>query len=274
MAHRDGVAAVERAIDVLEAFERAGPSLTLSELAQHTGLVKSTVLRLAASLVHRGLLRRDAGGGYRLGPALVRLGARYQAAFELADHVMPALEALSQTTGESASFYVREDDRRVCLHRVNARRHHLLHFVQVGTQFPYDTGASGRVIAAFTDAGTQDPDGIREALVAVSTSDRTITDTGAVAAAVLGAGHAFVGAVSLAGPATRFGPDALPRLRLAVLGAAAEIASALGGSAGAYQRALDAVERAAAVASARPEERGDAAAAPEPTAPGTSDLAD
>ena len=63
MAHRDGVAAVDRAIDVLEAFERAGPSLTLSELAQHTGLVKSTVLRLAASLVRRGLLRREAGGG-------------------------------------------------------------------------------------------------------------------------------------------------------------------------------------------------------------------
>jgi DNA-binding IclR family transcriptional regulator len=248
MAHRDGVAAVDRAIDVLEAFERAGPNLTLSELAQHTGLVKSTVLRLAASLVRRGLLRREAGGSYRLGPALVRLGARYQAAFELGDHVMPALEALSQATGESASFYVREDDRRVCLHRVNARRHHLLHFVQVGTQFPYGTGASGRVIRAFTDADAPDPDGVREALVAVSTSDRTISDTGAVAAAVLGAAGAFVGAVSLAGPTTRFGTEALPRLRLAVLRAAAEIGGALGGPWDAYRRALDEAEREAVAA--------------------------
>lgn len=245
MAHRDGVAAVDRAIDVLEAFEHAGPSLTLSELAEHTGLVKSTVLRLAASLVRRGLLRREPGGGYRLGPALVRLGARYQAAFALGDHVMPALEALSQATGESASFYVREGDRRVCLHRVNARRHHLLHFVQVGTQFPYGTGASGRVIRAFTDADAPDADGIREALVAVSTSDRTISDTAAVAAAVLGAGGTFVGAVSLAGPTSRFGADALPHLRRAVLEAAAEIGGALGGPTKAYERVLDAAAGAA-----------------------------
>ena len=254
MAHRDGVAAVDRAIDVLEAFERAGPSLTLSELAQHTGLVKSTVLRLAASLVRRGLLRRSVAGSYRLGPSLIRLGARYQAAFELGDHVLPVLEELSQVTGESASFYVREDDRRVCLYRVNARRHHLLHFVQVGTQFPYGTGASGRVIEAFTDADAPDPGGIREVLVAVSTSDRTISDTGAVAAAVLGAAGAFVGAVSLAGPTTRFGTDALPRLRRAVLQAAAEIGGALGGPARLYRRALDEAERDEAAA-------GDTAAA-------------
>ncbi|MBW6456911.1 MAG: helix-turn-helix domain-containing protein [Trueperaceae bacterium] len=101
MAHRHGVATVDRAIGVLEAFARAGPSLTPSGLAQHTGMVKSGVLRLAASSVRRGLRRRDTGGGDRLGPALVG----------------PAL--------------------------VGPRRHHLLHFVQVGTQFAYGTGAVG-----------------------------------------------------------------------------------------------------------------------------------
>ncbi|MFU8888200.1 MAG: hypothetical protein ACNA8N_06355 [Trueperaceae bacterium] len=94
-------------------------------------------------MVRRGLLRRETGGGDRLGPALVGLWARCQAAIELGDHVRPEPKAPSHATGESASFYVREDDRRVCLHRVDARRHHLLHFVQVGTQFPYGTGAVG-----------------------------------------------------------------------------------------------------------------------------------
>ena len=237
MAHCDGVAAVDRALDVLEAFERSGPRLTLADLARRTGLVKSTALRLAASLVRRGYLVRGDDGTYRLGPALVRLGARYQAAFGLGDHVMPVLERLAQTTGESAAFYVREGDLRVCLHRVAARRHHLLHLVQVGTQFPYDTGASGRVIRAFSEPEAPDPQAVRERLVAVSTSARTISDTGAVAAAVLGVNDAFVGAVSLAGPASRFGSVALPQLTRAVLGAAAEIATALGGPPARYREA-------------------------------------
>jgi DNA-binding IclR family transcriptional regulator len=238
MAHRDGVAAVDRALAVLEAFDGAGPVLSLSELARHTGQVKSTVFRVAASLERGDFLRRGEDGRYRLGPALIRLGARYQAAFELGDVVVPVLARLSQTTGESASFYVREEDRRVCLYRVNSRQHQLLHLVQVGTQFPHDTGASGRVIVAFTEPAAPDPEGVRERLVAVSISDRTISETAAVAAPVFGSAGVFLGALSLAGPATRFDEAALPRLERAVLAAAAGLGATLGCPGGTYRRAL------------------------------------
>lgn len=238
MAHRDGVAAVDRALTLLEAFGRGPTSLSLSELAQATGMVKSTVLRLAASLQRGGYLRRGADGRYRLGPALVRLGAHYQASFEIGDHVTPVLERLARTTGESASLYVREDDQRVCLFRANARRHRLLHFVQVGTHFRYDTGASGQVISAFTEVDGPDPQGVRERLVAVSADDRTISDTAAVAAPVFAAGEVFVGAISLSGPATRFAEHALPRLKRAVSDAAADLSSALGGSPDRFRGAL------------------------------------
>jgi len=238
MAHRDGVAAVDRALTLLEAFGRGPTSLSLSELAQATGMVKSTVLRLAASLQRGGFLRRGPDGRYRLGPALVRLGAHYQASFEIGDHVTPVLERLARATGESASLYVREGDQRVCLFRANARRHRLLHFVQVGTHFRYDSGASGRVISAFSEADNPDLEGIRERLVAVSAHDRMIADTAAVAAPVFAAGEAFVGAISLSGPAMRFTDHALRRLQRAVVGAAADLTSALGGSRDRYQGAL------------------------------------
>jgi DNA-binding IclR family transcriptional regulator len=242
MAHRDGVAAVDRALALLEAFEEAGPALTLSELAHRTGQVKSTVFRIAASLERAGFLRRGDDGRYRLGPALIRLGARYQAAFELGDVVVPALANLSHATGESASFYVREEDRRVCVYRVNSRRHRLLHFVQVGTQFPYDTGASGRIMVAFTEPDAPDPEGVRISLVAASLQGRTIADTAAVAAPVFGAAGAFLGALSLAGPATRFDDAALPRLRWSVLEAAAEVGVASGCPVGVYRSALERVQ--------------------------------
>jgi DNA-binding IclR family transcriptional regulator len=239
MAHRDGVAAVDRALALLEAFDESGPALSLGELAHRTGQVKSTVFRMAASLERAGFLRRGDDGRYRLGPALIRLGARYQAAFELGDVVVPTLLRLSHATGESASLYVREEDRRVCVYRVNSRRHRLLHFVQVGSQFPYDTGASGRVIVAFTEPEAPDPEGVRERFVAASLQGRTIADTAALAAPVFGAAGAFLGALSLAGPATRFDDAALPRLRWSVLEAAAEVGVASGCPVGVYRSALE-----------------------------------
>ena len=251
MAHRDGVAAVDRALALLEAFDRGPSSMSLSELAQATGMVKSTALRLAASLHRGGYLRRGDDGRYRLGPALVRLGAHYQASFEIGDHVTPVLERLARTTGESASLYVREDDQRVCLFRANARRHRLLHFVQVGTHFRFDTGASGRVISAFTEPEAPDPHGVRERLVAVSAIDRMISDSAAVAAPVFAAGGAFVGALSLSGPVTRFGDDALPHLTWVVLSAAADLSSALGGPLDRYRNALDTSAQARDVSNRR-----------------------
>ena len=237
MSHRDGVAAVDRALAIVDAFQDGDGALTLGELARRTGLVKSTVLRLAASLERAGCLQRTDAGAFRLGPTLFRLGARYQASFQLGDHVMPVLERLSTATGESASLYVREADVRVCLHRVHSMRHQLLHYLRVGTQFPFDTGASGKVIAAFTEPG-RDDDGMLDRLVARSVAGRTIVQTAAVAAPVFDAAGAFLGAVSLAGPSARFSEDALPHLERAVLEAARDVTRSLGGPAGRLDAAL------------------------------------
>src|SRR4051794_35164429 len=46
-----GVAAVDRALMILDAFEPADESLTLSQLAQRTSFYKSTILRIAQSLM-------------------------------------------------------------------------------------------------------------------------------------------------------------------------------------------------------------------------------
>jgi DNA-binding IclR family transcriptional regulator len=168
---------------------------------------------------------------------LARFGANYQATFRLGDHVMPALEALAAATGESASLYIRDGAVRVCLHRVNSMRHQLLHFLRVGSQFPYDTGASGQVIRAFCDGLSADA-AIRERLLARSVRDRTIVETAAVAAPVFDANGGFVGAVSLAGPAARFNEEALPRLEAHVLQTARDITRSLGGDGEPFERAL------------------------------------
>ncbi len=99
-----GAIAVDRALFVLSVFRLGDTALGLAELAQRSGLYKSTLLRLLASLEHAGLVRRQSDGRYGLGPEVARLNAVYAASFSLEAVVMPALRELVRITRESAAF--------------------------------------------------------------------------------------------------------------------------------------------------------------------------
>ena len=72
-----GVAAVERALTIVSALERANGPVSLADLSRLTGFYKSTILRLMASLEGNGYVTRLRDGGYDLGPAAFRLGIAY-----------------------------------------------------------------------------------------------------------------------------------------------------------------------------------------------------
>ena len=108
-----GVAAVDRALSILAAFRNGDDALSLAELARRTGLYKSTALRLLASLARSGMVERTEQGTWRLGAECARLGSLYGARFDLARIVRPALAALVEATGETASFYVRDGRSRI-----------------------------------------------------------------------------------------------------------------------------------------------------------------
>jgi DNA-binding IclR family transcriptional regulator len=147
----DKVEAVERALKVLDAFHSDEPTMTLAEVASATGFYKSTILRLAGSLERLGYLIRDESGIFRLGPAVARLGSIYRAGFNLDEAIRPELRRLVTATGETASFYIREGEFRVCLFRYNSP-HSARHHLDEGTALPMTAGASAHVLAAFSDA--------------------------------------------------------------------------------------------------------------------------
>jgi DNA-binding IclR family transcriptional regulator len=229
-----GVAAVERALAILDAFTEGNQALPLAELSRRTGLYKSTLLRLAHTLIQRGYLRRLADGSFCLGPALLKLGTLYQQSFDLGRFVTPVLTRLAATTGESASLYVREGDKRTCLFRVHSHVHHVLHYVTPGTQLPLDTGATGEVIRAFTEPIPANEQ--QHKVLVVSARDRK-GDTAALAAPIFGV-QGFVGALSLAGPRSRFDDATVRHLSLVILDAALELTRALGGDGRLLEEAL------------------------------------
>lgn len=88
---------VGRVLAVIEAVTESGPNTTLGQLATLTGIPKATVLRIANTLVQRGLLRRT-GYGYGLGPELSRFGETASLHRDF-DRYLPVLEELHAAHG-------------------------------------------------------------------------------------------------------------------------------------------------------------------------------
>jgi DNA-binding IclR family transcriptional regulator len=222
-AEAGGVAAVDRALLLLTAFRAGDRSLSLSELAGRAHLVKSTALRLIASLAHFGLVQRLGDGRYALGPEVARLQTVYTASFPLDTVVPQVLRGLVARTRESAAFHVRQGDARLCLYRVDSPQPIRYH-VQVGDLLPLDRGAGGRVLTAFGGAKGAIYERVRREGVAALVGDRS-PDLAGISAPVFGAGGELAGAVTLTMPAGRFRKSQVASVKAA----ARSITLALGG---------------------------------------------
>ncbi len=72
------VRALERALDLLDAFSLAEPELSFTDLTERSGLSKGTAVRLLAVLERRGLLERSPDTDrYRIGLRAFELGSVY-----------------------------------------------------------------------------------------------------------------------------------------------------------------------------------------------------
>jgi DNA-binding IclR family transcriptional regulator len=231
----EGVAAVERALTILDVYTEHDKSLTLAELARRTGYYKSTLLRLAASLERRGYLARLEDRSWRLGPAASRLGAVYQSAFDLGDLVEPLLQSLAAETGETATFNVRDGDVRVCLYRVESKAR-LRDHVRQGEVLPLERGAGGRVLLAYSGEAGEVYDRIRSRGVYTAFGERDAL-LGGISAPVFDARGRLVGALTVSFPVSRLDRAAAERMEPTVVAHAAQLTQRLGGGHRATNRA-------------------------------------
>jgi DNA-binding IclR family transcriptional regulator len=229
MAAREGVIAVDRALSILEAFGEEDQELTLAELAKRTKLYKSTVLRLIKSLEKFGYLRRSEQGTYCVGSKALHLGTLYQRHFHTAAVVPPVLRQIVDDLKEGASFYVRDGDHRICLHRVDST-HVVRVAVHEGDRLPLTVGASSHVIRAFCGGKDARYEQIRRSMYAASYGERD-AETAAVACPVFRVRQEFVGALTVSGPKYRIESVGLERILPVLFRHAAALTNIMGGDA-------------------------------------------
>jgi len=222
-----GVDAVDRAMQILSAFTRQAGTLGLHELANRTGFYKSTLLRLLKSLEKAGMIQRRPDKMFVLGPEVIRLSAVFQHNYSLADSIRPVLKHIIEVTGESASFFVRQGDQRMCLLRENSPRSIRHHAIE-GDVMPLNMGSSGRVLTEFRDIRADDiPVKLLRALPYVAFGEFDPEITG-ISAPVFSMDNSLTGALSLSGPTHRFTARAVAEYKVLVLASAREISEILG----------------------------------------------
>jgi len=146
-ATSDADGPLTRGLGLLEIVAGAGGAVRPPDLAGATGLARSAVDRLTATLVHLGYLRSE-GRDLEAAPQLMAFGNAYLRAAGLPTAVQPHLDRLARTLNESVSLTVADGcDVRIVGRATPPERVIPLGF-KVGDLLPADRTASGAVLAA------------------------------------------------------------------------------------------------------------------------------
>lgn len=144
MAEGEWVESLARGLAVIRAFDAGHPRMTLSEVAELTGLSRAAVRRFLHTLETLGYVATD-GRRWALTPRILELGTSYLSALTLPELVQPHLERLSVRVDESVSAAVLDGDEIVYVARVAVRRIMTVG-ITIGTRFPADRTSMGRVL--------------------------------------------------------------------------------------------------------------------------------
>lgn len=201
------VASVGKAFAVLEAFGSSKSELSLTEVAQRTGIGRSAAQRFLYTLTSLGYLNQDTHGRqYRLSSKLLALTQSYSNIDFLREKASPILEVANLSCEETINLTILDGTDVVYILRFPSK-HVVSVNLTVGTRLPAYCTAPGRAILAFlspsevdtilknsrltkiTDTTETNPNKIRQMLKEVRANGFALSNQ-----------EAFVGDISIAAP--------------------------------------------------------------------------
>ncbi|MEV5850450.1 IclR family transcriptional regulator C-terminal domain-containing protein [Streptomyces sp. NPDC051985] len=142
----DFIEALARGLEVITAFQPCRPVMSLSDVANATGLARPTARRILLTLTQLGYVRQQ-DGGFMLTPRVLDLGVAYVRSMGLWTVARPHLERLVERTNESCSIAQLDGSDIVYVARVSVPKIVTL-AVQIGTRFPALPTSLGKVLLA------------------------------------------------------------------------------------------------------------------------------
>lgn len=142
------VTALAKGLTVLSAFTTSKPAMNLLEIAEATGLNKSTVQRSVFTLERLGYIAKEGGAkGYRLTAKSLEIASNYLQTSELIDRGLPYLHELNRHTQESCNLLEPFGTEMVYVSRFASHKQISIH-VPIGQRLPMYCTAAGRAYLA------------------------------------------------------------------------------------------------------------------------------
>ncbi len=229
---RTRLSSVANSLRLIRAFSEDEYEIGISDLAKRLGLAKSTVHRLASTLLEQGMLEQNpADGKYHLGLALFELGTMVRRKMDFTVEARPFLRTLMEKTGETVHLAILDHDS--ILYVITHESKQALRMgSKVGTRAPVHSTAVGKVLLASqlgeeierivarglpqsTPGTIVDAKALRRELALVKAQGYAVDDEEseiglrAIAAPIRNYSGEVVAAISIAGPVHRMTKKAL-----------------------------------------------------------------
>ncbi len=142
---------LEKALYLLFLFAEEPYEYTVPELAEKTGLNRTTVYRNIVTLEESGLLiRNERGKSYKLGPMAYHLGSIYLQNANYEENILNILETIAKESRESVGLARREGNRVVSIYSVEIHQPVKMND-KPGEFYPMNTGTYGKCLMAYHD---------------------------------------------------------------------------------------------------------------------------
>ncbi len=246
------IRALDRGLDILEAFTVAEPELTIGQIGERTNLPKPTVVRLLSVLGERGYVERIEGAErYRLGVRTLEVGSVFLLSTSLEAEARPIMRTLADATGQTANLGILHDWQVVHIEVVAPDRP-VRFWAMIGKREDAHVSGLGKVLLAalsnderetylgrphpaVTPTTITDSDDLREELLVTAERgyaiDNEESNVGVlcIAAPIRNGKGEVEAAVSISGPRAEFDADGqLEHLTSLVRTAANDISARLG----------------------------------------------
>ncbi|MEB2400163.1 MAG: IclR family transcriptional regulator [Alcaligenaceae bacterium] len=245
----NSVRAVERALEILMAFDAEHASLTVSDLLKRVDLSRPTLYRLLYTLEEKGFVSSSGDPQrFSLGPAVGRLAWAWSSSIDIAQLALPVMREIWDYTGETVALFLPRGDMRICAAELPSTNP--LSFRRgVGYSERIALGASGRAILAWMDPTQQQlesycqglalkPSELSEQLKRVRSAgyaisqDELMEGAAAVAVPFFQNDGRVAGSIAVFGPVVRLDEQRIAQLAPVIM----EMIGGLSSSLGAAQR--------------------------------------
>jgi DNA-binding IclR family transcriptional regulator len=245
------VGVITKVLRVLELLSQFSEGLQLKDIADKTGINKSTAHRFLSHLEQENYLLRDPNGAYSLGLRLMRLGGSKSFEKVLCTISRPILENLRNITSENVNLAVLEGMNVLHLDVLDSP-HRLSVISEIGQIGEVYCTALGKAILAYMEDGPR-KDGLFASIKFVAKTPRTITSMArlkkdlaqirkqgfahddeedsigarCIGAPIFGPNGSVIAALSVSGPISRIPRHRLPDYARLVCQAAQDISASI-----------------------------------------------